>query len=107
MGCLKCGAVERQTIMMDTGPHYAKEICADCGKFFKWIRNPDRELVLHKFFKPVGESGGHDFDYECCFGKKHYGELLSEIVEEDPKYLEWIARSDFPDEVIELVESVV
>lgn len=108
MGCLKCGAVQRETILMESGPHYAKEICGDCGKFFKWIKNPDRELVLHKFFKPVGESGGHEFDYECSFGK-HRGELLSEIVEEDPEYLEWMIsdKADFPAEVVELIELVV
>lgn len=63
--------------------------------------------VLHKFFKPVGESGGHEFDYECVFGKKHYGELLSQVVEEDPDWLEWICDQNFPAEVIELIESVI
>jgi len=107
MGCVKCGSLHQKTIKMSEGPHYAKTVCGDCGKFFKWLKNPDRELVLHKFFKPVGESGGHEFDYECMFGKKHRGRLLSEIAVEDPEWLEWIYGQDFSDEVIELLGSMV
>ena len=47
MGCLKCGAVERQTIMMDTGPHYAKEICAEIiEEFPTWDRYEAETMPL-------------------------------------------------------------
>ena len=109
MGCPRCQSVHVKTKKLETGPHYAEQYCGDCGSHIKWVRNPNRESVLHRFFKPVGESGGHEYDYECCFGKKHAGELLSEIVESDPKYLEWMIsdKADFPDEVVELIESVI
>ncbi len=107
MSCPKCKSLHTKTIEMTEGPHYAKTVCGDCGKLLKWEPNPDRPSVLHRFFKPVGDSGGNEYDYECCFGKKHRGELLSAIVEEDPEWLEWIADNDFPKAVIELIESVV
>ena len=107
MACPKCDSVHVKTHLMTEGPHYAKQVCGDCGKFLKWEKNPNRESVLHKFFKPVGESGGHEYDYICEFGKKHRGEYLSEIAEDDPDWLEWICGQDFPAEVIELIESVI
>jgi len=38
----------------------------------------------------------------CNFGKKHKGRRLSDILTEDPDYLEWITRSDFSMEVKEM-----
>ena len=97
MKCSKCGSELTKDILMTDGPHYAKKICGDCGKFFKWIPNPDRDSVLHRFFEPDGG------DYRCMFGKKHKGEWLAGIAEEDPQWLEWILTEDFPDEVHELI----
>ena len=63
--------------------------------------------VLHRYFQPVGDPGDDVTDYECVFGGIHDGKLLSQIVEDDPKWLKWITTKDFPKEVIELIESVV
>ena len=38
----------------------------------------------------------------CNFGKKHKGRRLSDILTEDPGYLEWIIRSVFSMEVNEM-----
>lgn len=68
---------------------------------------PEWIPVLHRYFQPVGDPGDVVNDYECVFGDKHDGELLSVIAEEDPQWLEWIVGANFPKEVVELLESWV
>lgn len=99
MKCPKCGSEKTRDILMMEGTHHSKRICY-CGKFIKWLPNPDRDSVLHKFFKPMGE------DYECVFGKKHNGKMLSEISLIDHDWLVWILSEDFPDEVHDWINSL-
>jgi len=35
-----CNHNNRTDILTPELPHYGKEVCADCGKFFRWIPNP-------------------------------------------------------------------
>ena len=39
--CARCG-VEAPTraVKIDHGPHYAKEVCAECGSFIAWLKKP-------------------------------------------------------------------
>lgn len=105
--CPKCQSEHRQIQRTPDGPHYAKEVCAGCGKYFRWIPNPDRKRVLHRFFMPIGVDEDDPEDYECVFGNKHYKERLSEIALDDPEWLEWILENDFPQEVHNFIESIV
>jgi len=68
---------------------------------------PEWIPVLHRYFQPVGGPGDNVTEYECVFGNTHDGKLLSEIVSDDPDWLEWILVEDFPDEVKTVVEAAI
>jgi len=37
---MPCQCHERKIIRLSTGPHYAAEVCADCGRWFRWVPRP-------------------------------------------------------------------
>lgn len=42
--CNRCDAqTETKTVIQQSGPHYAKEGCAVCGKYYKWLKKPATE----------------------------------------------------------------
>ncbi len=38
---MNCEHLNTKTIVMDSGPHYAKIVCADCEKFMGWSKKPE------------------------------------------------------------------
>jgi len=42
MKCDRCGG-EIIFVQTPNHIHYGKDVCSDCGKWFKWIRNPDNK----------------------------------------------------------------
>lgn len=40
MICPKCQSENTREIIMETGPHYAKLVCVDCGRWIKWVPKP-------------------------------------------------------------------
>lgn len=58
-----------------------------------WI-DPDGRLVWRRNEAAIG------------FGK-HRGKTLRQMVQEEPEYLTWIIDTDFPDEVIQLVQDAL
>ena len=57
-----------------------------------WRGEQDYVDVDGKFIWVEGEA-------VCNFGKKYSGWRLEDIALNDPDYLQWIARSNFPSEV--------
>ena len=44
MDCPNCGPfVSIKTIKLEEGTHYAKEVCAECNFFFRWVPKPKNE----------------------------------------------------------------
>jgi hypothetical protein len=37
----ECSHPRKNVVPEKRGPHYAKQVCADCGKFLKWIASPE------------------------------------------------------------------
>lgn len=44
--CPRCKKnAEPKTIIMESGPHYAKEVCSVCGRYIKWLKKPAQRYV--------------------------------------------------------------
>jgi 5-methylcytosine-specific restriction endonuclease McrA len=43
MKCVNCGCEEVQQIETPNLIHYAKEVCKQCGRWIRWIHNPENE----------------------------------------------------------------
>lgn len=41
--CQRCGATERHVELTPDGPHHAKEVCARCGRWLRWLPKPDQD----------------------------------------------------------------
>ncbi len=35
--CKYCGSIDTKITLGPFGPHWAKEMCNDCGRFIKWV----------------------------------------------------------------------
>ncbi len=82
--------------------HWGKRVCSDCGGWLKWLTNPVSNSKLKRFLKP-----NYNGDYEIVFGRKHFGDLLSDVIMEDRRYLTWMSKSDFPKEVLLIINGVL
>src|SRR5215813_7090319 len=36
----ECSHQNTETVLEKSGPHYARELCAECRKFLRWLPNP-------------------------------------------------------------------
>lgn len=41
--CPRCGSHDRMMIVMTEGKNYAKDVCAECERFFFWYPKPENE----------------------------------------------------------------
>lgn len=75
--CRRCGSGRTSVVLCEGGPHHARESCADCGKFVRFIPHP---------MTPERAAG-----YVLHFGK-HAGRTLDDILGEPSgaDYLEWL-----------------
>jgi len=39
--CRRCGSTETRIEVLASGPHYAKEACAGCGNYVRFVPRPD------------------------------------------------------------------
>lgn len=102
MNCPKCGCDKPYDIKNDPDEtHYGKRVCADCGRWLKWLTDPTSNSKLKRFLKPT-----YNDDYEIDFGK-HEGKLLSDMIHEEAGYLKWMSKQDFPEEVLLIINGVL
>lgn len=62
MTCRTCGGGATQTVIMQEGKHYSKEVCTSCGDFVKWNPKPQNEGKRRRTSKHTVESLG----VNCC-----------------------------------------
>jgi len=97
IACPKCGCKKTYDITLpDEEIHYGKRVCAECGRWLKWIKSPDKERFLYR------QDNG---DYKFVFGK-YDGELLSEVIltKRGLSYVQWMMANDFPKKVHDAIE---
>jgi hypothetical protein len=63
--CPRCGVeVEPNESLCEDGPHYAKAICPDCGRFLYFIGKPENKTQLEK--RPNGCPTPAKLDIDYC-----------------------------------------
>lgn len=56
MTCPRCGS-EQTTIVEGKGPHHARENCADCGRWLRWVTRPSNAV---RPAKPPSSDSDHE-----------------------------------------------
>jgi hypothetical protein len=56
--CPSCGSSERSEVRIEGGPHYAKIVCSNCGRHFKFVPAPWTLRRARAFTMPYGKFKG-------------------------------------------------
>ena len=92
--CYHCGHIgEPEFILTPEIVHYGKDVCAECGRFMKWVKDPNAT-----YSNLMTEMDSDDPVLQ--FGK-HRGIHISAVPDE---YLKWMYEADFPEAIIQIVE---
>lgn len=99
----KCGETKTVLVMTPELTHYGKMICADCGAFRKWAKDPSKpeKSTLWRW-----ATKRQDGEYLLTFGK-HAGRPISELLREEIGYMKWLVfKTDFADKCPELIDLI-
>ena len=64
---MKCECKEFIEVITENLPHYGKLVCKDCGKFKKWIKDPNKKPYKEICGEAVQKALKTNEDERCVF----------------------------------------